>query len=138
VIARLAQRLFNLTDEQLERQASPERNRLIYLLGHLTVAHDKMRILLRMSDRFHPELDSAFFDHPDRLHSHQFRGGHKRRLRGPDSLHQSISSIRWSDAKEVATGPSGLKRSPMPSIWLTVTPGPFCNDANCPFEWNIL
>lgn len=29
---------------------------------------------------------------------------------------KSISSIRWSDAKEVATGPSGLKRSQMPSM----------------------
>jgi hypothetical protein len=70
VIARLDQRPLNLTDEQLERQVSPERNRLIYLLGHLTVAHDKMQILPRMSDRFHPELDSLFFDHPDRLHRH--------------------------------------------------------------------
>jgi hypothetical protein len=41
--------------------ARAERNRLIYLVGHLTVAHDKMQILLRMSNRFHPELDSAFF-----------------------------------------------------------------------------
>jgi hypothetical protein len=72
VIARLDQKLLNLTDEQLERQVSPERNRLIYLLGHLTVAHDKMRILLRMNDRLHPELDIAFFDHPDRSQRHQF------------------------------------------------------------------
>ena len=41
IIARLDQRLLNHTDERLERQVSPERNRLIYLLGHLTVAHDK-------------------------------------------------------------------------------------------------
>jgi hypothetical protein len=60
VIARLDQRLLNLTDKQLERQVSPKKHRLIYLLGHLTVAHDKMRILLRMSDRLHPELDIAF------------------------------------------------------------------------------
>jgi DinB superfamily len=71
VIARLDQRLLTLTDEQLERQVSPERNRLIYLLGHLTVAHDKMRVLLRMGDRTHPELDVAFFDHPDRSHQHE-------------------------------------------------------------------
>jgi hypothetical protein len=57
VITRLDQKLLNLTDEQLENQVAPGRNRLIYLLGHLAVAHDKMRVLLRIGDRIHPELD---------------------------------------------------------------------------------
>jgi hypothetical protein len=73
VVARLDGRLLGLTDEQLERPVAPERNRLIYLLGHLAVAHDKMRVLLRVGDRIHPELDEAFFDNPDRAVEHQFR-----------------------------------------------------------------
>jgi crotonobetainyl-CoA:carnitine CoA-transferase CaiB-like acyl-CoA transferase len=73
VLTRLDQRLLDLTDEQLERQIAPERNRLIYLLGHLTVAHDKMRVLLRVGDRLHSEFDRAFFDNPDRSEKHQFR-----------------------------------------------------------------
>jgi hypothetical protein len=71
VISRLDQRLLIVTDEQLDREVSPGRNRLIYLLGHLTAAHDKMRVLLRMGDRLHPELDLPFFDHPDRSEKHE-------------------------------------------------------------------
>jgi DinB superfamily len=72
VLARLDQRLLGLNDEQLECPVAPERNRLIYLLGHLTVAHDMMRVLLRVGNRLHPELDDAFFDNPDRSKKHQF------------------------------------------------------------------
>lgn len=60
-----------MTDEQLESEVAPGRNRLIYLLGHLTVAHDRMRVLLRVGDRLYPNFDVVFFDNPDRSQGHE-------------------------------------------------------------------
>jgi len=80
-----------LTDEQLERQVFPKKNRLICLLGHLAVAHDKMRILLRMSDRLHPELDIAFFYHPDRSQSHQFSSSNLKKTSTVYRVHAGTS-----------------------------------------------
>ena len=71
VIGRLDQALLTLTEEQLERQVAPEKSRLIYLLGHLTVTHDIMRVLLQAVDRFYPQLDRIFFDNPDQSQSRE-------------------------------------------------------------------
>jgi hypothetical protein len=55
-----------LTDEQLQNEVAPKRNRGIYLLGHLTATHDGMLPLLGFGDRFYPQLDEIFIDNPDR------------------------------------------------------------------------
>ena len=55
-----------LTDEQLQNEVAPARNRGIYLLGHLTATHDGMLPLLNFGERFYPQLDEVFIDHPDR------------------------------------------------------------------------
>jgi hypothetical protein len=42
-------------------------NRVYYLLGHLTVAHDRLLPVLRLGDRLHPELEEEFFaNHADK------------------------------------------------------------------------
>ena len=56
----------NLTDEQLQIEVAPNRNRGIYLLGHLTATHDGMLPLLNFGDRFYPQLDEIFIDNPDK------------------------------------------------------------------------
>jgi hypothetical protein len=62
-----ADKLFNaLTDEQLEQEISPGRNRGIYLLGHLTLVHDKMLPLLGFGKQEYSHLDDAFINKPDR------------------------------------------------------------------------
>jgi DinB superfamily len=66
VITRADRKLLPLTDEQLQQPIAPGRNRVIYLLGHLTAVHDRMIPLLRLGDRLHPELDAAFITNPDR------------------------------------------------------------------------
>ncbi|QHT67648.1 DinB family protein [Rhodocytophaga rosea] len=59
--------LFNsLSDEQLMREASPGRNRGIYLLGHLTAIHDKMLPLLGLGESLYPELYELFVTSPDK------------------------------------------------------------------------
>ena len=54
-----------LTDEQLEARIAPDRNRLLYLLGHLAAVHDRMLPLLGIGDRKHPELDKMFLEEAD-------------------------------------------------------------------------
>ena len=43
-----------LTDEQLQIEVAPNRNRGIYLLGHLSAVHDGMLPLLGFRERFYP------------------------------------------------------------------------------------
>jgi hypothetical protein len=62
-----ADRLFSpLSEEQLQKEVAPGKNRLIYLLGHLTAVHDRMLPLLDFGERLHPELDPLFLTNPDR------------------------------------------------------------------------
>jgi hypothetical protein len=55
-----------LTDEQLEQEIAPGRNRLIYLWGHLASVSDGMLPLLGIGPRLHPELEAMFISSPDR------------------------------------------------------------------------
>lgn len=66
IVNRLDERLAPLGEEQHEKQVAPNRNRLLYLLGHLTAVHDRMRPLLGIGERLHPELDEAYINNPDR------------------------------------------------------------------------
>jgi uncharacterized damage-inducible protein DinB len=66
VIGRFDKVLAELSDEQLQKQVAPGKNRLFYLLGHLTAVHDRLLSLLGLGDRLHPELDEAFITNPDR------------------------------------------------------------------------
>src|SRR5258707_13527781 len=62
-----ADRLFGgLSSEEVLREIAPGRNRLLYLWGHLTAAHDSMLPLLGLRERLHPEFDAAFMSNPDR------------------------------------------------------------------------
>ncbi|MES2776517.1 MAG: DinB family protein [Bacteroidota bacterium] len=49
-----------ITDEQLQKEIAPGKNRGIYLLGHLIVVHDDMLPLLGFGDRLYPEMNEAF------------------------------------------------------------------------------
>jgi hypothetical protein len=62
-----ANKLFSgSTEEQLQQEVAPGKNRLIYLWGHLTAVHDRMLPLLGVGERLHPELDDIFLTSPDR------------------------------------------------------------------------
>ena len=66
VIGRFSTAIEPLTGEQLQKQVAPGRNRLLYLVGHLTAVHDRMFPLLGIGERLHPELDAVYLDNPDR------------------------------------------------------------------------
>ncbi len=55
-----------LTDEQLQKEIAPGKNRGIYLLGHLIAVHDDMLILLNIGDKLYPELYEPFLKSPDK------------------------------------------------------------------------
>ena len=65
IVHRLDERLASLDDEQLQKRVAPNKNRLFYLLGHLTVVHDRMLPLLGIGERLHPELEEAYLTNPD-------------------------------------------------------------------------
>lgn len=62
-----AEKFFNaLSADELQQEVAPERNRLIYLWGHLAAANDALFPLLGVGSRLHPELDAIFLANPDR------------------------------------------------------------------------
>lgn len=62
-----AQKLFApLSDEQLQKEVAPGKNRLLYLYGHFVGVHDMMLPLLGIGPRLHPELDAPFLAEKDR------------------------------------------------------------------------
>lgn len=59
--------LFNsLSDEQLQKEIAPGKNRGVYLLGHLIAVHDDMLRLLDLGDKKYPELYKIFIEAPDK------------------------------------------------------------------------
>lgn len=65
-IKNLDDNLAALTDEQLQKEIAPGRNRGIYLLGHLIAVHDDMVILLNFGDKLFPQLNEPFIKSPDK------------------------------------------------------------------------
>jgi hypothetical protein len=59
-----------LTDEQLQKEIAPGKNRGIYLLGHLIAVHDDMLLLLDMGDKLYPELNEPFIKSADKTIAH--------------------------------------------------------------------
>lgn len=55
----------SLSDEEIGREIVPNRNRGVYLLGHLAAVHDMMLPLLNLGELQFPELTSSFIRTPD-------------------------------------------------------------------------
>ena len=56
----------SLTNEELELQVAPTRNRLIYIWGHLTASSDTILPLFGFGPRRFPDLERMFVKNPDR------------------------------------------------------------------------
>jgi hypothetical protein len=65
VLGRFDKDLAALPDSDFQKRVAPGRNRLYYLLGHLTAVHDRLLPMLGIGERLHPELDEAFITNPD-------------------------------------------------------------------------
>lgn len=55
-----------LSDEALQKEIAPGKNRGIYLLGHMVAVHDDMLRLLDMGEKQYPELFEPFIKSPDK------------------------------------------------------------------------
>jgi hypothetical protein len=64
-ISRFNQLLEILSDEQMQLQISPGRNRGVYLLGHMAAIHDKMLPLLGLGEQLFPQIYEQFVNQPD-------------------------------------------------------------------------
>ena len=62
---RLSDLLYELSDEQLIKQISPDRNTGHYVIGHLAAVNDGMLPLLGFGERRFPELEDAFLKNPE-------------------------------------------------------------------------
>ena len=80
VVSRLDKMFSSLSDEELQAEIAPGRNRVYYLLGHLTAHHDLLLPMLGIGDRLHPELDEFFISNPDRSFPDRFSAQDLRRF----------------------------------------------------------
>jgi hypothetical protein len=65
ITGRVDKAVAGYTDEQFERHIAPGRNRVRYLIGHLTAVNDRLYEGLGLGERLHPELDEAYVTNPD-------------------------------------------------------------------------
>jgi hypothetical protein len=63
---RLNKMFDGFSDDELQHQIAPGKNRIYYLLGHMAAVHDRMLPLLGLGARLHEELDQDFLTNPDR------------------------------------------------------------------------
>jgi hypothetical protein len=55
-----------LSEDQFLKELAPGKNRIIYLLGHLTAINDAMFPILGLGTRLHSELDATLVSTPDK------------------------------------------------------------------------
>jgi len=66
LIKQFSDTLNSLSDDQLQKEIAPGKNRGIYLLGHLIAVHDDMIRLLDLGEKLYPELYEPFIKSPDK------------------------------------------------------------------------
>jgi len=89
VIGRLTEPVAALTEEHLQRQIAPNKNRVIYIVGHLIAVNDRLFPLLGIGERLYPALDEVYLTNPDR--------------KLPDPLSLADLKKAWSDVHERLT-----------------------------------
>ena len=101
IIGRLNDAVASLTDEELQRQIAPNKNRVIYVVGHLIAVGDRMFPLLGIGERHYPQLDDVYLTNPDR--------------RLPDPLSTDELKKAWTDVHSRLTA---AFEAMTPSQWL--------------------
>lgn len=79
VLDRLEKGFAALSDDDLQKEVAPGKNRVLYLLGHLTAVHDRLFPMLGVGQRLHPELDDDFLSQADRSRPDRFSAAELRR-----------------------------------------------------------
>jgi len=78
--SRFEKTLSSLSDNELQLEVAPGRNRVYYILGHLTAFQGRLLHQLGLGERLYPELDDLFVTKPDRSCEDAFTGTELRRM----------------------------------------------------------
>ena len=63
---RVSALIAQMSEENIQFEIAPGRNRALYIVGHLTAVSDRMFPLLGVGERRFPNLDAVYLEHPDR------------------------------------------------------------------------
>lgn len=105
-----------LSDEQLQKEIAPGKNRGIYLLGHLIAVHDDMLRLLDMGDKKYNELATLFIDSPDKAISEipstqELRSIWNEQKEDLKKLFENLQPDNWFE-KHTAVSPEDFAKEP--------------------------
>ena len=109
--------LFNsLSDEQLQKEIAPNKNRGVYLLGHLIAVHDDMLVLLDMGEKLYPELRKTFLESPDKAVSEipsveELRGYWKKQCEVLKQKFDNMQPDQWLE-KHTAVSAEDFEKEP--------------------------
>lgn len=56
-----------IPDETLKKEVAPNKNRGVYLLGHMVAEHDLLLRMLDMGEKLYPELEEPFIKQADKV-----------------------------------------------------------------------
>ncbi len=65
-IARAGKFFDSQTDENLQKEIAPGRNRVVYLMGHLVASNESMMTLFGFGPRVYSSYDEVFLKNPDK------------------------------------------------------------------------
>ena len=71
-VKRVSDLFSKISEYEIMKEVAPNRNRGIYLLGHLTASHDSMLPLLGLSQSMFPELKFYFLISPDNINKQPY------------------------------------------------------------------
>jgi hypothetical protein len=71
-VKRVSDLFLKLSEDKIMKEVAPNRNKGIYLLGHLTASHDSMLPLLGFRELMFPELKNYFLISPDNINMQPF------------------------------------------------------------------
>ena len=105
-----------VSDEDLQREIAPGKNRGIYLLGHLIAVNDDMLVFLDMGERQYPELQEPFLKQADKTVEHIPAAGELRSMwtKQCELLKQkfeAVSTEQWFE-KHTAVSAEDFSKEP--------------------------
>jgi hypothetical protein len=103
------------SDEALEKEVAPGRNRIAYLYGHLTGSNDGMNTLFGFGPRLYPSFEDIFSKNPDRAVPHpapsEIRKAWKETHEALAKNFEKLSVNEWLD-KHTAMTAEDLAKEP--------------------------
>lgn len=103
------------SDDNLEKEVAPGKNRLAYLYGHLTASNDTMNVLFGFGPRQYPAFEDIFSKNPDRALPHppiaEIRKAWKETHQALSKNFEKLSVNEWLD-KHTAMTAEDLAKEP--------------------------